>query len=74
MMSPSSTPAAASTARSRRSLSGMVSSKVGSDSSRGRKLRSLPKVMPACSSWDFRFSKMAISSGELRSAIFMRLR
>ena len=74
MMASAGTPVAASTARSTRSLSGMVSSNVGSLSSRGRKLRSLSMEKPASISWQRRRSKMAASSGELRSAIFMRLR
>ena len=68
------TPLAASTARSSRSLSGMVSARVGSVSSTGRKLRSLEKAKPASISCRRRLSKIATSSGELRSATFMRLR
>ena len=74
MTASAGTPVAASTARSTRSLSGMVSSRVGSVRSRGRKLRSLSMEKPASISWSRRRSKIAASSGELMSAIFIRLR
>ena len=68
-----STPVSASTAQVSRSMSGIVSSRVGASMVRQKEQKLLVNSMPESRISCCRASKMAISLPEDRSAVFIRL-